>query len=134
VTFVVVRQNGLLVVSGPAHDADRKHLFVILTKPKNDPSTHILSTLIVPICSVVAGQWHDPACILGKGDHLFLKHDSYANYHRALIEPVDKITHGVAIGKIIPRDAVTNEAFVYLCKGLLESKRTSPKNLQFFNS
>lgn len=133
-TFIVVRQNGLLLISGPAHDPERKHLFVILTKPKNDPATHILSTLIVPICSIVDGQWHDPACPLKKGDHPFLKHDSYANYARALIEPVDKIVHGVDIGKIIPKDAVTNEAFAYLCKGLLDSKRTAPKNLRFFNS
>jgi hypothetical protein len=81
---------------------------------------------------VVPDQWHDPACLLGEGDHPFLRHDSYVDYYRAVIEPVDKITNGVSLGKIIPKPAFDNTAFAYICKGLLESKRTSAKNLKFF--
>lgn len=132
-SFAVVRQNGLLIISGPAHDPNRKHLFVIMTNPKNDPSTHILSTLIVPVSSVVEGIYHDPACLLGVGDHPFLKHDSYANYRRAIIEPIDSIVNGIGSGTVIAKPAVSNLAFGYLCQGLLNSKHISPKNLRFFN-
>jgi len=131
-TFQVVRQHGLLIVSGPAHDPQRKHLYVILTDSKNDPATNLLSVLMVPICSVVAGMYHDPACILQIGDHAFIKHDSYANYYRAIIEPVDKLRKGVTSGHIVPKGAVSDAAFRNLCKGLFDSKRAAPKHLQFY--
>ena len=133
-TFLIERKNSLLIVSGPPHDPDRKHLYVILTNPKNDPATRLLSTLIVPICSIVDGKRHDPACLLGKGDHPFLRHDSYADYYRALIESIDTLTRGIADGKIIAKVAITDDSFAYLCKGLIDSKRTSPKNLLFFHN
>jgi hypothetical protein len=105
-----------------------------MTHAKNDPSTNILSTLIVPICSIVNGQYHDPSCLLGLNDHPFLRHNSYADYYRASIQPVDAIVHGVGTGEIIPKPAVSDLAFGYLGRGLSESKRTSTKNLHFFNS
>ena len=101
-TFQVVRQHGLLIVSGPAHDPQRKHLYVILTDSKNDPA------------------------------HAFIKHDSYANYYRAIIEPVDKLRKGVTSGHIVPKGAVSDAAFRNLCKGLFDSKRAAPKHLQFY--
>lgn len=132
-TFQIVRQNGLLIVSGPPHDPDRKHLYVILTSPKNDPATNLLSTLIVPICSIVDGQAYDATCTLGVGDHPFLKHASYAHYYRAVIESVDQLRRGVDSGKIIAKDQVNDTAFAYLSRGLVESNRTSPKNVHFYN-
>jgi len=40
-TFQVVRQHGLLIVSGPAHDPQRKHLYVILTDSKRAAPKHL---------------------------------------------------------------------------------------------
>lgn len=126
--FVPVRRATLLVPSGPIDDPDRKHLFVLLT----DPQPPDQSTLLVGVASVYDSIPHDPTCYLYPGDHPFIRRQSYINYARARIEPAPKLVEGVKQGLLIPQGTLDATIFARVCKGLLESSRTTPKIKKFF--
>ncbi len=72
--FVPVRGDTLLILgTGPANDPDRGHLFILLTNVCSEGAI-----LLAPIRSV-RGQ-HDRTCLLGVGDHRFLKGPSWISY------------------------------------------------------
>ena len=128
--FVPVRRATLLVPSGPHHDPDRKHLFILLTDPQ--PPDQL--TLLVSVSSVPGNLPHDSTCLLYSGDHGFIRHPSYVNYARSRIEPAQKLLDGVHSGVLVPQGALDTGIFARVCQGLLESRHTAPKIRNFFNS
>ncbi len=85
--FVPYRRATLLIPSGPAHDPDRKHLFIVLTDPAQVLEYTEKYSLLVGVASVQTDLPHDPTCLLDAGDHEFIRHKSYVHYARALTEP-----------------------------------------------
>ena len=79
------RRGTILVPSGPVHDPDKKHLFVVLT----DPCPTAGDVLMVNVSTIRHG--HDPACKLFAGDHPFIRRDSFVEYVRARIEAAGKL-------------------------------------------
>ena len=80
--FFVIRRATVLIPSGPVHDPDRMHLFVCMTNPIGFEQ----STLWVPVNSVRAGAFVDPACLIDVGDHPFIRAESFIHYQFARIE------------------------------------------------
>lgn len=72
------RGHTLLIPSGPQGDADRKHLFFIVTDECKDKQH-----LIVPISSVKPGIFYDPTCVIEPGAHPFITVQSYVLYRKA---------------------------------------------------
>ncbi|MCX7313732.1 MAG: hypothetical protein NTV56_18905 [Alphaproteobacteria bacterium] len=124
--FAPVRRATLWIPgTGPDHDTDRAHLFVILTDP--DPDGMVL---VVPICSATTKS--DGTCIVGAGDHPFLKHKSFAAYYRlntfngsALVEQEKKKA-------IQYRGMLDEKVFALVCAGVQESRQAAPVHKKYF--
>ena len=74
--FVPYRRATLLVPSGPAHDPDQKHLFILLTDPAQVLDYTEKHSLLVGVTTIRSGIPHDSACELHSGDHAFIKRRS----------------------------------------------------------
>ncbi|GMQ79088.1 MAG: hypothetical protein BMS9Abin02_1643 [Anaerolineae bacterium] len=126
--FIPVRRATLLVPSGPDHNPDQKHLFVLLTDPIGEKQEALLTGL----ASVRAGSYHDPTCILYPGDHDFIQRESYVNYQRARIEPIEALSRGVSDGLFIPKGTIDSGIFMRICQGLLDSRHAAEKMKRFY--
>jgi len=122
--FVPYRRATLLIPSGPAHDPDRKHLFIVLTDPAQVLEYTEKQSLLVGVTTVQADLPHDPACLLHAGDHEFIRHKSFVHYAKALIHSSQTILNGVKKGLLVPKDMLVEEIFARVCKGLVESRFT----------
>lgn len=126
--FIPAKRATVLIPSGPDHDPDRMHLFILLT----DPVTEEQLVLFVSISSVREDGWHDSTCILCPGDHPFVVRDSWVDYRTAQIEPAQKILNGVNQGLFVPKGTVEHEVFLRVCEGLMYSDHVKPRVRQFY--
>lgn len=132
--FLPFRRASLLIPSGPAHDPERKHFFILLTNPYSHPDTNVNSVLLVSICSVQEQCFHDSACYLYPGDHPFINRKSYVAYNLARIEAADKLTRGVKAGLFVQQEIVADEVFARICHGLSQSRHTAPAIINFYTA
>jgi len=126
--FLPNRKASILVPSGPPHDPDRKHLFIVVSDPVTDE--HLV--LLVSISSVKPNIWNDESCLLYKGEHPFITKDSFVDYGYARIESAEKLLRGVESGKLVPHDPVSDDVFQRICQGLMASRRTPMDIKRFF--
>lgn len=131
--FQPVRRATLLIPSGPAHDLDRNHLFIILTDPVADPvnggkDSHLLTS----ISTLNTALPHDPTCILHPGDHPFVNRDSYVSYRDSRIVETAKIIKGVETGVFFPKALMDGGLVDKICAGLSASHHTPEKINRFF--
>jgi hypothetical protein len=124
------RRATLLVPSGPEHDVDRKHLFIVLTDPVDQAGGR--SVLMVSLSTLYPDLPHDPTCRLYPGDHPFVTRESYVFYARARIEAADKLLRGVKSRQLIPKDPIESGIFARMCQGLEDSRFTPLKILHFY--
>ena len=130
--FQPVRRATLLIPSGPAHDFDRKHLFIILTDPVADPvNGNKVSVLLTSLSTLDIALQHDPTCILHPGDHPFVTRDSYVSYRTSRIQEAEKIINGVASGMLVAKEPMDSGIVDRICKGL-DSYQTPEKIKRFF--
>lgn len=127
--FVVEHLATLLFPSGPAHDVNRNHLFVLLT----DPSGPARQVLMVPICKH-ASENCDDTCVITPGQHSFIVHKSFVSYSQARIEPADKVVNGVSKRLFAPKDPVSKELFKRIVGGLKTSSFVKPFAREFFDA
>ena len=132
--FVPFRRATLLIPSGPAHDPDRKHLFIVLTDPAQVLDYTEKQSLLVGVASIQADLPHDPTCLLHAGDHEFIRHKSYVHYARALIQSSQSILNGVKKGLLVPKELLVQDIFARVCKGLVESRFTPPRIVSFYEA
>lgn len=120
--FYPFRRATLLVPSGPAHDPERKHLFIILTDrcPEED------TVLMVDVCRI-KDAYHDSTCTLNVGDHEFIRQPSFVNYRRARIEAANALIIGVERQVMVPKGTIAEDIFARICYGLLQSRHCAPK-------
>ena len=131
--FQPVRRATLLIPSGPAHDPDRKHLFIILTDSVADPLNGNKDCLLLTSLSTLdTALPHDPTCILRLGDHPFVTRDSYVSYQSSRIQETTKIINGVASGVLVVKDPMASGIVDRICDGLLSSPHTAEKIKRFF--
>lgn len=117
--YAPVRKGTLLIPSGPAHDPERPHLFVICTDP-----CAAGKQLLVPVCSRV-NDLCDATCILQPHEHRFLNRESFAFYRKAKIEPQDLLVRGVAEQVFRPHDDLNGQSFLRVYNGICRSPQTS---------
>jgi hypothetical protein len=118
--FAPVRRATLWVPgTGPAEDPDRAHLFVILTNPCSDGMV-----LMVPICSLTNKA--DRTCLLGTGDHSFLKHPSFVAYYRLSKLKAATLVEQELRGAIKFRGMLDEKIFALICAGIEDSRQAPP--------
>ena len=132
--FVPYRRAALLVPSGPAHDPDQKHLFILLTDPAEVLGYEGKHSLLVGVTTIHTGIPHDAACELHPGDHSFIKHKSCVFYAQARIELSQKLIDGVKRGVFSPQGMLAEDLFARVCHGLTLSRFTAPKVLAFYQA
>jgi hypothetical protein len=120
------RRGTVLVPSGPAHDPDRKHLFIVLT----DPCPTGRDVLMVNISTVRSGC--DQTCKLFAGDHPFIQRDSFVEYAMARIEAAEKIANGVKTRVLAPHADMDSAIFARVCHGLSVSPFVKPRMLRYY--
>lgn len=130
--FQPLRRATLLYPSGPAHDINRKHLFILLTDPVNNPENGKVSVLLTSLSTLNPVIEHDPTFILYPGDHPFVTHNSYVSYAHARIEEAVKLINGVSTGEFIARELMDSRIVDEICNGLSISRHTPPKILRFY--
>jgi hypothetical protein len=130
--FVPFKRATLLIPSGPVHDPDRKHLFVLLTDPIETPDVQDKQVLLVNIATVPNGLPYDATCIIQPAEHRFIKHESYVFYAKARIEAANALLRGVKSGQFIPHDIMDHALVQRISDGLRQSPHTSPKILRFY--
>ena len=124
----------LLIPSGPEHDPDRMHLFVVLTNPFDDRGDGVPRVLLVSLSTVHDDKYHDPACVLEPGDHRFVKHKSFVVYRAARIEEANKLTEGVRKNLFQPHERVSEAVLLKIRRGLESSEHTTPRILKFYEA
>jgi len=122
------RRGTILVPSGPAHDPNKKHLFIVLT----DPCPTVGDVLMVNVSSLRPG--HDPACQLYAGDHPFINRDSFIEYAMARIELAQAIENGVSNGILAPRADLDGAIFARVCHGLTVSRFVKPRFVTYYRA
>ena len=117
----------LLIPSGSRRDPGKNHLFITLTNKCPD-GQHLL----ISICSVVPGRFHDPACEIAIGEHEFITDQSYVEYRFPLIR------HGTLICKCVDgwvyRKKADLEAAIFdrVCRGVEVSEFLPKWALDYF--
>ncbi len=119
--MAIAKKGTLLIVSGPKHDPERKHLHVICNDPDDDGNVALIS-----VCSVT-GTNHDTTCILQKHEHAFLKHESFVLYARAKIVSESSLRKGVEAKLMVMHDDMNGQAFLRVLKGVCRSSQTPRK-------
>lgn len=76
----------------------------------------------------------DDACVLGAGDHPFIKVKSYVIYRKCRIEKCKTLIKGVDEGLLIPRDPFSDDSFTRICEGIEKSKQTPWKMKKAFKN
>ncbi len=132
--FVPYRRATLLVPSGPVHDSERKHLFIVLTDPAQVLDFAVKHSLLVGVTTLQPSIPHDPACDLYAGDHSFIRHKSFVHYAEARIEASQKLINGVKQGVLVAKEILAEEIFARVCKGLADSRFTAPRIKSFYEA
>ena len=130
--FQPLRRATLLYPSGPAHDINRNHLFILLTDPVNNPENGKVSVLLTSLSTLNPALPHDPTFILHPGDHPFVTRNSYVSYAHSRIEETAKLINGVSTRELIAKEPMDGGIVDQICAGLTSSRHTSPKILRFF--
>lgn len=112
--------------TGPAHDKDRSHLYVIITEPCENGFV-----LAVPICTIRTSKY-DKTCELKLGDHDFIEYPSYVAYYhvtRYKAEQLEKQIHG---GALHADEPVKQEVLKRIRDGISSSRQIPPVEKKYF--
>lgn len=105
---------------------DVPHLSVILNDPCSDGCC-----LLAMVSSVKTGRRYDPACLLNRGDHGFIRHESYMVYRLAETVRADRISNLVGRRYYLERDAISRPVFSRIASGLYTSDETRPRIIEY---
>ena len=108
--------SAFLKQSGTPDDPERMHLFVVLTPPCNNNHQ-----LIVPICSIKEGIFHDPSCILDVGDNAFIQRPSYVLYRRIDKIHKDHLDQRISNKTYIHKENVSDQVLEKIKAGIMTS-------------
>ena len=102
------------------------HLFVVMNDPCPDGFC-----LLVMITSIKPNKHYDRACVLGPGDHPFLKHPSHVLYRMA--EPVraSRIVKMVGLHYYTPKDDLDPTVFSRVADGVYASDDTPLRIIRY---
>ena len=99
-----------------------RHLCCILAV-FDEPGISGTQCSFVTITSVKPGKPPDPACLLVKGDHPFIKKDSYANYREATVLFENRLLALIDVGTLVRHGSpFSDEVLRKLREGALKSE------------
>ncbi len=101
----------------PYHD--NPHLFAVM----NDPCPEG-QCLVLMITSIKENRYHDPTCVLGVGDHSFIRHPSWVAYRLAEMTSARHIGNMVDKKYFISKDDWTADVFNRIAAGIYSSDDT----------
>jgi hypothetical protein len=123
----------LLIPSGPDHDLNRKHLFILLTNSIPDADTGADKVLLVSVSSVPTnGSYYDDTCVIKAGQHDFIVRDSFVFYAKARIEETNTLMRGIANRTFIAKPLLDLSVMDQVCQGLYYSKHVTPIIQNFY--
>lgn len=115
---MVAKRGTILIPSGPSHDPDRLHLFVVCSEPCGNGKQVLVSiaTRVNSLC--------DPTCILQPHEHPFLTKESFVLYRKARVEAATALDAGLAQGVFKARDDMNAQTFLRILNGICASLQT----------
>lgn len=114
--------NTLLVPSGPQDG--HMHLFALMLDPcVVDGYGSKPFVLMVCVTSVVNSTPADDSCLLQKGDHPFIDHDSFVDYRFTRVEQVEVVQERIQKGVFIEKEACSPALIKKIIQGALKSRR-----------
>jgi hypothetical protein len=106
------------------------HLNIVLTEPWKHKGSECV--LLVNVTSIRDGIWHDPACVLQKGEHPFITHNSYILYAKAHLANVNYLLKIISLERNNSQADVSELLYKRICTGLINSDFTEDDCLDFF--
>lgn len=113
--------------TGPANDPSRGHVFVILTNTCADGKN-----LLVPVCT--RRTKFDSTCLLGKGDHEFIKEPSFVFYAGLQTREAAVLKKQADDDIITYKGILDKKLFALVCAGVEQSRFSPPKFVHYFNA
>lgn len=119
--FFIPRRSFRLHIpnTGPDRDPGRGHLYIILNDVCKD-GNHLL----VPVCSM--RDKCDRTCLLGRGDHDFIKHDSFVAYNLMRLYSSSHLIAQVS-GRVISYEGLIEEKIFARIHDEVRNSRLSAK-------
>jgi len=94
-----------------------RHLWAIISDPKQSNN----EIVIVNITTHKNRGYEDTSCIVGTGEHSFIKHKSYVNYNRSRIVNLSKLQLWLKTGELALKDCLSPELLDKIRLGAKES-------------
>tara|TARA_B110000114_G_C15034786_1_gene374518 strand:- start:213 stop:599 length:387 start_codon:yes stop_codon:yes gene_type:complete len=114
-----MKRATLLVPSGPIADPSKRHLWIVVSNINSNQKV-----IWFPVCSVKQGRYHDPSCILTKGEHPFLtKASSWVDYNFGMEFSASEIKKKVKSGDYEFKGPIDVEVFDRVIAGMSKSTR-----------
>lgn len=127
--YIPMKKGTILIPTGPD-----EHLHFICSDVVFYPITSKDSVLLVNISSIKDGTDYDKTCILNKGDHPFIKHESYVYYYKAGIFSSNNISQCVAQGDYRIHAPCSDNTFNRILAGFQISEEVSGKIRNFYET
>lgn len=109
-----------------------RHLHIVCCEPVE--TYYGLAVLVVNISTVKENLVYEKTCILKKGEHPFIKQDSYVVYRQSVVWKVESIERRLRSGEIVFREDVTQDVLDKVLKGFLISKSVNRRTLNFIKT
>lgn len=111
-------------------DGLKDHLNIVLFDPNQFPDLgygNRLCIVKVNITTLHKDKYFDPACIVSKGEHPFVTHDSFVLYQKLEIEDFAHVHKCVNEGPWRPADPISAELLLRMQQGVKTSSDTPRK-------
>lgn len=128
--FIPAAKATVLIPTPTERKPDLRHLFIVLNNAMKGLHATIEDGVIATgVTSIQQGRYYDNSCVLYRGDHPFIRHDSYVNYVNCKVYSAAALLRGIKDGKLIPRGPMDDVVFARVLYGVLKSPRT-PQEIQ----
>jgi hypothetical protein len=97
-------------------DSD-KHLWLIISDPALDPENVVIVNL------TTLDDQKESVCILKRGDHPWVRHDSCVNYRDAVVTSLEKLAKARKGKAIIVKSPLKAAVLVRIQQGVADSQR-----------
>lgn len=108
-----------------------KHMAVVVDK---NYRTGACALVFVHITSVPESRYYDPSCVLKKGDHPFIAHDSFVYYEKLFLKLESEIEIELNNGRIKQMDSVSQEVLNRIMQGGKDSDQIRKNHKQNYFS
>lgn len=98
------------------------HLWIVLSDPHKDPQ----NVLLVNMTS--AHPRKERACVLNRGDHPWIRHETCINYGDAVVTTLELLFKARNTGALVVQEPLSPSVLTRLWKGAADSTRITIEN------